>query len=58
MPATKSMTSITSAMAFSATMDLLGINSIHHGLRPDHGGHAQEQINYGEIHYIITAQPR
>jgi inosine-uridine nucleoside N-ribohydrolase len=36
-----------------SNLDLLGINSIHHGLRPDHGGHAQEQINFGEIHYII-----
>ncbi len=36
-----------------SNVDLLGINSIHHGLRPDHGGHAQEQINYGEIHYIF-----
>jgi inosine-uridine nucleoside N-ribohydrolase len=36
-----------------SNVDVLGINSIHHGLRPDHGGHAQEQINYGEIHYII-----
>jgi hypothetical protein len=36
-----------------SNVDVLGINSIHHGLRPDHGGEAQEPINYGEIHYII-----
>lgn len=36
-----------------SNLDVLGINSIHHGLRPYHGGHFQEQINYGEIHYII-----
>lgn len=36
-----------------SNVDVLGINSIHHGLRPKHGGQAQEQINYGEIHYIL-----
>jgi hypothetical protein len=36
-----------------SNVDVLGINSIHHGLRPDNGGHAQEQINFGEINYII-----
>jgi len=41
------------AYGLFSNLDVLGINSIHHGLRPDHGGHYQEQINYGEIHYII-----
>ena len=36
-----------------SNLDVLAINSVHHGLLPDHGGHAQEQINYGEIHFIL-----
>ena len=37
-----------------SNVDVLGINSIHHGPhRLGHGGRAQEDINYGEIHYIL-----
>ena len=40
--------------ALFSNVDVLGIKSIHHGPhRLDHGGHAQEDINYGEIHYIL-----
>jgi len=38
---------------WETAIETQGINSIHHGVRPNHSGHYQEQINYGEIHYII-----
>jgi len=42
------------AYALFSNVDVLGIKSIHHGPhRLDHGGPAQEDINYGEIHYIL-----
>jgi hypothetical protein len=42
------------AYGLLGNVDVLGINSIHHGPhRVNHGGHAQEDINYGEIHFIL-----
>ncbi|WP_114749703.1 nucleoside hydrolase [Pleomorphovibrio marinus] len=38
-----------------SNMDVLGINSVHHGPhRTDRGGDAQEQMNYGEIIHILA----
>jgi len=54
MPATKSMSSITSLYGLFSNLDILGINSIHYGPhRVNHGGLFQEDINYGEIHFIL-----
>ncbi len=42
-----------------SNLDVLGINSVHHGpFRSDRGGHAQEQMNYGEIIHILALSRR
>jgi len=42
------------AYGLFSNLDVLGINSAHHGPhRTNHFGAAQEEINYGEILYII-----
>jgi len=42
------------AYALFSEVDVLAINSVHHGPhRVNHGGQFQEDINYGEIHFII-----
>ena len=48
------MSSITSLYGLFSNLDILGINSIHYGPhRVNHGGLFQEDINYGEIHFIL-----
>mgnify|MGYP001036227237 FL=1 len=42
------------AYALFSELDVLAINSVHHGPhRVNHGGPFQEDINYGEIHFIL-----